>query len=74
MEQEQLQGQISIFDLMTGPVEALTGFEQYIGQCQYCMWFGYGLYEQGRRDKRKKGTEHMAWQSDGWRLERREDT
>ena len=31
-------------------------FADYIGKCEYCMWYGYGLYEPYGH-KRKKGTE-----------------
>ena len=31
-------------------------FADYVGQCKYCMWYGYGLYEPYGH-KRKKGTE-----------------
>lgn len=33
-------------------------FADYVGQCKYCMWYGYGLYEPYGH-KRKKGTEHL---------------
>lgn len=70
MEQEQLQGQMSIFDLMTGAAdpnpdnEPLSSFAEYIGQCQFCMWFGYGMYEPYGH-KRRKGTEGKACQWEG---------
>ena len=66
-ESEQLPGQMSIFDLMTGPAEPelnngpLSSFAAYIGQCQYCMWFGYGLFEPYGH-KRKPGTEGQMCQ------------
>lgn len=36
-------------------------FEDYIGKCKYCMWYGYGLYEPYGH-KRRPGTEGLMCQ------------
>lgn len=40
-------------------------FTDYIGKCEYCMWYGYGLYDNMTR-KRKPGTEGQMcqWETD----------
>ena len=67
-DQTPLEGQMTIFDLMTGPADELQdvpeGFARYIGQCKYCMWYGYGLYDPITR-KRRKGTEGQMCQWEG---------
>jgi hypothetical protein len=65
-EDNQIDGQLSLFDMM--PAEAVgpkpdkpKTFADYVGQCKYCMWYGYGLYEPYGH-KRKKGTEGQMCQ------------
>ena len=42
-------------------------FADYIGKCEYCMWYGYGLYEPYGH-KRKPGTEGQMCQ---WEVSRK---
>ena len=41
---EQIAGQISLFDIAPELEPQPQTFEDYVGQCKYCMWYGYGLY------------------------------
>lgn len=43
------------------PAPELDDFKEYIGKCEYCMWYGYGLYD-SLGGKRKKGTEGLNCQ------------
>ena len=52
---EYINGQLSIFDLAPELEPKPQTFVEYVGQCKYCMWYGYGLYEPYGH-KRKKGT------------------
>ena len=42
--EEPIVGQLSLFDLAPELEEKPKTFEDYIGKCKYCMWYGYGLY------------------------------
>lgn len=42
------------------PMEFKT-FEDYIGVCKFCMWYGYGMYDPIGH-KRRPGTEHLMCQ------------
>ena len=44
----------------------LKTMQDYIGQCKYCMWYGYGLYSP-YGNKRKEGTEKYNCQ---WEMKR----
>ena len=39
----EINGQISIFEFKPELEEKPQTFEDYIGKCKYCMWYGYGL-------------------------------
>ena len=43
------------------PTPELAEFSDYVGKCEYCMWYGYGLYEPIGH-KRRKGTEGLNCQ------------
>lgn len=60
-DNEPMEGQISLFDLAPELEEKPKTFEDYIGKCKYCMWYGYGLYEPYGH-KRIPGTEHLMCQ------------
>lgn len=61
--EDEIIGQISIFEFAPELEPEPKGFEDYIGQCKYCMWFGYGLYT-SIGHKRIPGTEpyHCQWE------------
>ena len=67
-----IEGQLDVFDILAeaeAPKEEPQGepqtFEDYIGRCEYCMWYGYGLYDW--RGNRRKGTEGLncQWETKG---------
>ena len=64
---EYINGQLSIFDLAPDLEPKPQTFAEYIGQCKYCMWYGYGLYDPYGH-KRKPGTEGQNCQ---WEVSRR---
>ena len=71
-EDNQIDGQLSLFDMMhseaIGPKpDKPQTFADYVGQCKYCMWYGYGLYEPYGH-KRKPGTEGQMCQ---WEVSRK---
>ena len=43
----------------------MENFADYIGQCKYCMWYGYGMYDPISH-KRRLGTEGRACQWEGY--------
>jgi len=53
---EQIAGQISLFDIAPELEPKPQTFADYVGQCKYCMWYGYGLYT-ALGHKRIPGTE-----------------
>ena len=53
---EQIVGQISLFDIAPELEPQPQTFADYVGQCKYCMWYGYGLYREPGH-KRIPGTE-----------------
>lgn len=63
----EINGQISIFEFKPELEQKPQSFEDYIGKCKYCMWYGYGLYEPYGH-KRKKDTEGLMCQ---WEIGRR---
>ena len=66
-DNEPMEGQISLFDLAPDLEPKPQTFEDYIGQCKYCMWYGYGMYDPIGH-KRRPGTEGRAcqWEGDGF--------
>jgi hypothetical protein len=64
---EYINGQLSIFDLAPELEPKPQTFAEYVGQCKYCMWYGYGLYDPYGH-KRKPGTEGQMCQ---WEVSRR---
>lgn len=68
-ENWDIEGQLNVFDVLAeaeAPKEAQgepQTFEDYIGRCEYCYWYGYGLYDNITR-KRRPGTEglHCQWE------------
>lgn len=64
---EYINGQLSIFDLAPELEPKPQTFAEYIGQCKYCMWYGYGLYD-NMTHKRMPGTEGQMCQ---WEVSRR---
>lgn len=68
-ENWDIEGQLNVFDILAEadkpetPLSDPQTFADYIGLCEYCMWYGYGLYDNITR-KRKPGTEglHCQWE------------
>ena len=60
-DEEQIVGQISLFDIAPELEEKPKTFEDYIGKCKYCMWYGCGLYREPGH-KRISGTENLMCQ------------
>lgn len=66
-ENWDIEGQLDVFDVLSemdvpmDPQKEPETFEDYIGRCEYCMWYGYGLYDNITR-KRRKGTEGLNCQ------------
>ena len=60
-DNEPIPGQISLFDIAPDLEQQPQTFEDYIGKCKYCMWYGYGMYDNITR-KRRPGTEGKACQ------------
>lgn len=58
-DDEQLPGQMSILDLIE---EEPQSFEDYIGKCRFCMWNGYGLYDQFGNRKKDAGSYNCQWE------------
>ena len=63
-----MTGQMTIFDYMaeeteqeTEPIRPVVSdpgdFEQYIGKCEFCMWYGYGL-----RNEKPTDGHHCQWE------------
>lgn len=52
------------------PTPELEEFSDYVGKCEYCMWYGYGLYSTFTGE-RKKGTEqyNCQWEMKNGTLE-----
>lgn len=58
-----IEGQLDVFDLLgEDPKEEPEPqtFADYVGRCEYCMWYGYGLYNW--KGDRIKGTERYMCQ------------
>ena len=60
-DDEQIEGQLSLFDMAPELEPQPQTFEEYIGICKFCMWYGYGLYEPYGH-KRRPGTEGQMCQ------------
>lgn len=58
-DDEQLPGQMSILDLIE---EEPQSFEDYIGKCRFCMWYGYGLYDPYGKRRKDTGSYNCQWE------------
>lgn len=60
-DDEQIPGQMDLSDLIE-EAKPQT-WEEYIGKCRYCMWYGYGLYDHFGKRRADAGPYACQWET-----------